>query len=258
MDISESKLGKLTVAMLAAGAVGAGATAIHSDTVSAATFNQNGQRIQNDASVVTAKHATRVYNSNNTNAQQATGQILGRNTHWKVIKTAINSQGQKWYDLGKNQWVNAKDVAKGYQNITATQSVQNATPVSQATSTAPVSQAPKAQQVVSAPTQNVNAQYQHIQTTSTNSQQVQSTARTQVPAVSGSEASARAYIVGRESGGSYSARNGQYIGKYQLSAAYLHGDYSPANQERVAQQYMQQRYGSWQAAAQHHRTFGWW
>lgn len=249
MDISKSKLGKLAVAMLAAGAVGAGATAMHSDSVSAATFNQNGQQVQNDTSVVTAKHATRVYNSNNTNAQQATGQVLGQNTHWKVIKTAINGQGQKWYDLGKDQWVNAKDVAKGYQNITAKQSVRR---------TAPVSQAPKAQKVVSAPTQNVRVQYQHIQATSANSQQVQSTARTQTPAVSGSEASARSYIVGRESGGSYSARNGQYIGKYQLSAAYLHGDFSPANQERVAQQYMQQRYGSWQAAAQHHRTFGWW
>ena len=34
----------------------------------------------------------------------------------------------------------------------------------------------------------------------------------------------------KESGGSYSARNGQYIGKYQLSASYLNGDYSAANQ----------------------------
>ena len=66
------------------------------------------------------------------------------------------------------------------------------------------------------------------------------------------------YIASRESGGSYSARNGQYIGKYQLSASYLHGDYSPANQERVARQYAISRYGSWQAAANFHRTHGWW
>ncbi|USS93132.1 LysM peptidoglycan-binding domain-containing protein [Fructilactobacillus ixorae] len=51
-------------------------------------------------------------------------------------------------------------------------------------------------------------------------------------------------IAAVESGGSYTARNGQYIGKYQLSSAYLNGDYSPANQERVARQYAVSRYGS--------------
>ncbi|WP_317518749.1 aggregation-promoting factor [Lactiplantibacillus plantarum] len=50
----------------------------------------------------------------------------------------------------------------------------------------------------------------------------------------GSDSAAKAWIAGKESGGSYSARNGQYIGKYQLSASYLNGDYSAANQERVA------------------------
>ena len=60
--------------------------------------------------------------------------------------------------------------------------------------------------------------------------------------------SAKQIIAQRESGGSYNARNGQYIGKYQLSSAYLNGDYSPANQERVADQYVAQRYGSWDNA----------
>ncbi|WP_436666507.1 LysM peptidoglycan-binding domain-containing protein, partial [Lactiplantibacillus plantarum] len=36
----------------------------------------------------------------------------------------------------------------------------------------------------------------------------------------GSDSAAKAWIAGKESGGSYSARNGQYIGKYQLSASY--------------------------------------
>ena len=44
------------------------------------------------------------------------------------------------------------------------------------------------------------------------------------------EKAAKNWIAMRESGGSYSARNGQYIGKYQLSASYLNGDYSEANQ----------------------------
>ena len=66
--------------------------------------------------------------------------------------------------------------------------------------------------------------------------------------VSGNDAAAKAWIAARESGGSYSAQNGQYIGKYQLSASYLNGDYSAANQERVADQYVASRYGSWSAA----------
>lgn len=65
---------------------------------------------------------------------------------------------------------------------------------------------------------------------------------------SGNTTSAKAWIANKESGGSYSAQNGQYVGKYQLSASYLNGDYSAANQERVANKYVAQRYGSWEKA----------
>ncbi|MCC4342335.1 aggregation-promoting factor [Limosilactobacillus reuteri] len=74
---------------------------------------------------------------------------------------------------------------------------------------------------------------------------------------SGSEAAAKAWIAARESGGNYGATNGQYIGKYQLSASYLNGDYSAANQERVADQYVTSRYGSWQNAQAHWQANGW-
>ena len=74
---------------------------------------------------------------------------------------------------------------------------------------------------------------------------------------SGSEAAAKAWIAARESGGNYGATNGQYIGKYQLSASYLNGDYSAANQERVADQYVASRYGSWQNAQQFWMANGW-
>lgn len=73
----------------------------------------------------------------------------------------------------------------------------------------------------------------------------------------GNEASAKAWIASRESGGNYNATNGQYIGKYQLSSSYLNGDYSPANQERTADQYVQGRYGSWTAAQQFWQAHGW-
>lgn len=76
-------------------------------------------------------------------------------------------------------------------------------------------------------------------------------------ATSGSDASAKAWIAARESGGSYTARNGQYVGKYQLSSSYLNGDYSAANQERVANNYVSSRYGSWSAAKAHWQNQGW-
>ncbi|WP_420850123.1 LysM peptidoglycan-binding domain-containing protein [Periweissella fabalis] len=81
----------------------------------------------------------------------------------------------------------------------------------------------------------------------------------QAPAtnVSGSNAAAKQWIASRESGNNYNARNGQFIGMYQLSASYLGGDYSPANQERVANQYVQSRYGSWVGAQQFWQSHGW-
>ena len=76
-------------------------------------------------------------------------------------------------------------------------------------------------------------------------------------AYTGSSSSAKEIIAQRESGGSYSATNGQYIGRYQLSASYLNGDYSPANQERVADQYVAGRYGSWDNALAFWNANGW-
>ena len=62
--------------------------------------------------------------------------------------------------------------------------------------------------------------------------------------VSGSEAEAKEWIAQKESGGSYTATNGRYIGRYQLTDSYLNGDYSAENQERVADAYVAGRYGS--------------
>ncbi|WP_061813162.1 aggregation-promoting factor, partial [Streptococcus pneumoniae] len=61
---------------------------------------------------------------------------------------------------------------------------------------------------------------------------------TVVSTVSGSEAEAKEWIAQKESGGSYTATNGRYIGRYQLTDSYLNGDYSAENQERVADAYV--------------------
>ena len=69
--------------------------------------------------------------------------------------------------------------------------------------------------------------------------------------------SAATQIAQAESGGSYTAQNGRYYGMYQLDRSYLHGDYSPANQERVFRQYCQQRYGSVNGALAFRQQHGW-
>ena len=75
--------------------------------------------------------------------------------------------------------------------------------------------------------------------------------------VSGSEAEAKEWIAQKESGGSYTATNGRYIGRYQLTDSYLNGDYSAENQEHVADAYVAGRYGSWSAAKNFWLNNGW-
>ena len=75
--------------------------------------------------------------------------------------------------------------------------------------------------------------------------------------LSSSEEAAKEWITQKESGGSYTAKNGNYYGKYQLSISYLNGDLSAANQEQVADQYVASRYGSWTAAQAFWESHGW-
>ena len=111
-------------------------------------------------------------------------------------------------------------------------------------------------QAVAQQNTNNNAQAAQ-QATSQNTQAQASNNSNYSSNVSGSDAAAKAWIAQHESSNNYNARNGQYIGKYQLSASYLNGDYSPANQERVANQYVASRYGSWTNAQAHWESCGW-
>lgn len=193
--------------------------------------------VQNDAAVYTTTQATTVYN--NYENPVATGQTLAAGTNWKIIKTAYDSKGQKWYDLGLNQWV----LATNYTTSQNTQARQENTYTQTQT---PAQQTTQASQSQSSYTYS-NVNYTP-KTTTTSSYSSTAT---------GSEASAKAWIASKESGGSYSARNGQYVGKYQLSSSYLNGDYSAANQERVADNYVKSRYGSWSTAKSFWQANGW-
>lgn len=211
----KSILAKAIVTVLAVSGLLA-VNAAKADSVQAAT-------VKNDTKVVTVNYvegnSIRVWNSYK--HPEATKQVLPSDSSWKVIKTAYDKKGHKWYDLGKNQWVKAKYVNKGYYPENAGEETTNG--------------------AGGAIESNVNY--------TTNNQSY--------GASSASEAEAQAWIASRESGGSYSAQNGQYIGKYQLSASYLNGDYSAANQERVANNYVMQRYGSWVAAKSFWQANGW-
>jgi len=84
-----------------------------------------------------------------------------------------------------------------------------------------------------------------------------STSATTSAATSSSTSSAKSWIANKESGGSYTASNGNYYGKYQLTKSLLNGDYSAANQEKVANNYVTSRYGSWAAAKSFWQANGW-
>lgn len=150
------------------------------------------------------------------------------------------------------------EVAPATQEEVATLPAANVAPQADTQATTAENQAQQNQQVQS--NQEAPVAQQQVQTPQTQNVQQQSSAQASTgynSNVAGNDAAAKAWIAARESGGSYSARNGQYIGKYQLSASYLNGDYSEANQERVADQYVVNRYGSWSAAQSFWQSHGW-
>lgn len=95
------------------------------------------------------------------------------------------------------------------------------------------------------------------QTQSTTSSTSIATTSTYSSNLSAEDAAAKEWIAMKESSGSYDTRNGIYIGRYQLTNTYLNGNYSPENQERVADAYVASRYGSWSAAKAFWLANGW-
>ena len=222
----------LTKSLMAAGMALASLVALTTTTNKEA----HAATTANDPEVVTVNYVPgygiAVWDKASSSDAKITGQKLAHATSWKVIDSAYDAQGNKWYDLGKDQWVPAKWVRAGLNSVDPNTAFDYVAP--------------------QAPTYNSN--YSSQTTTANN---YSATTSSYTSNVSGSEAAAKAWIAGRESGGSYTARNGQYVGKYQLSASYLNGDYSAANQERVADNYVKSRYGSWTAAQSFWQANGW-
>lgn len=146
--------------------------------------------------------------------------------------------------LNLNQSITNPNVISAGEQITlpSGQSVQQ---------TQQTTQVAQTQSVAQQPVQQVQQQVTTQQTSATQTRTVVSNQG------NSNLGSAAEQIAQAESGGDYNARNGQYVGKYQLSASYLNGDYSPANQDRVFQQYCNQRYGSVENALAFRQSHGW-
>lgn len=186
---------------------------------------------------------------------------------WKVVKTARDASGEKWYKIGKRQWIMAKYTTEAATasnstynaNTTSTNTANNTTSSTTGYTTNYSSSAnnygygSSYNYSYSANTGSANTSSYRASTTSSSTSASTSTSTSS----SSSEEAAKAWIAGKESGGSYTASNGNYYGKYQLSLSYLNGDTSAANQEKVANSYVQSRYGSWTAAKAFWQANGW-
>ncbi|NVH30039.1 aggregation promoting factor [Lactobacillus delbrueckii subsp. bulgaricus] len=218
---------------------------------------------------------------------------------WKVVKTARDASGEKWYKIGKRQWIMAKytteasttsnstynaNTTSTYNANTTSTNTANSTYNANTTSTNTANSTTSStgtgyttsysssannygygsnyNYTYSANTGAANTSSYSASTTSSSTSASTSTASASTSSStstssSSSEEAAKAWIASKESGGSYTASNGNYYGKYQLSLSYLNGDTSAANQEKVANSYVQSRYGSWTAAKAFWQANGW-
>ncbi|WP_350341756.1 LysM peptidoglycan-binding domain-containing protein [Limosilactobacillus fermentum] len=143
----------------------------------------------------------------------------------------------------------ASDQASAQASADSLAAAQSAATASQAAaqSAAAASQAAlQSQQAASQSAAATSTAYTTMAATSTTTSTSSTSSYT--TSLSSSEEAAKEWIAQKESGGSYTKQNGNYYGKYQLSISYLNGDLSAANQEKVADQYVASRYGSWTAA----------
>ena len=153
--------------------------------------------------------------------------------------------------VSKNGIQDANKISIG-QNLTINETTEETTEPSATTAAASV--VAEGSVVSSEPSATTEAAAESTQSTeSTQSEDTQATNTN----LSSSEAAAKEEIAQRESSGSYTAQNGQYYGRYQLASSYLNGDLSPENQEKVADNYVASRYGSWTAALAFWNANGW-
>ncbi|KRL03619.1 LysM peptidoglycan-binding domain-containing protein [Liquorilactobacillus capillatus] len=251
MDIKKILLSAATITgILTAGTIAANADTVTvkaGDTVShiASENNTTVSSIEkanglSDINLIFVGQQLEVGGSTN-NAAQTTTTETPQAPAANAAQPAQNTQAQAQAPVATQQQP-AQAQAKTAPAVNNTQTTQNTQQQKPAVNAQPA-QSTQTQAKAPVATQQQPAQQQTTNTTTTSN--------------GSSEEAAKNWIANRESSGSYTATNGQYYGKYQLSRSYLNGDYSAANQERVANQYVQQRYGSWANAQKHSQQTGW-
>jgi hypothetical protein len=253
--------------LLILGALGASALSVNAQKADAATVKRT----------VSHNQGVSVY----TNYENAgyTGQLLRMGDQVDVYDTKTDLAGNKWIKIGEGQWIMEEYTAPSDSTGSTSQSSSNYSSTgstNQSSTYGSTSQSSSTYKLTSqsstygstgqSSTSQSGSTYKSTSQSSTktqNQQVSQSSTKTQTQkpkiaaGLSSSESSAKEWIAQRESGGSYTAQNGQYYGRYQLSRSYLNGDYSSANQEKVANNYVKNRYGSWSNAKSFWQTHGW-
>lgn len=164
-------------------------------------------------------------------------EVLEKGTKVKVLEIANNGfikvevEGEEGYIYN--------NLLKTFREINEKLAAQNAKAQAQNTQNRQVARTNNNQQAQAnynqAPAQNNNQSYQ------------------------GGSNWAKEWIAQRESGGSYTAYNpnGGYYGRYQLNPSLVAYGASPAEQEAAADNYVAQRYGSWENAQAFWQRNGW-
>ncbi|AMV62769.1 Aggregation promoting factor [Pediococcus damnosus] len=187
--------------------------------------------------ITAAAHADSVYTVKSGDTLSGIAYDLNKNNDYSALATANKIKNVNLIYVGQKLLIKSDGEVK-----VATKSEVKSTP---------------AVKSIASTTQNSSAKTQSANTNTASSQSSNTASKTTTSTTNGGDSSAKAWIANKESGGSYTATNGQYVGKYQLSSSYLHGDYSAANQEKVANSYVSSRYGSWSAAKSFWQANGW-
>ena len=184
---------------------------------------------------------------NETEVVSATNFRKEANLNSEVIEVLENGTKVKSLEIAENGFVKVNvDGKEGYiyNNLLETFRVRNE-------KIAQTQQANQANQQPAKNTQNNNQ--------APVAQSQQAPAQNNNQSYQGSSNWAKEWIAQRESGGSYTAYNpnGGYYGRYQLNPSLVPYGASPAQQEAAADNYVAQRYGSWENAQAFWQRNGW-
>ncbi len=184
---------------------------------------------------------------NETEVVSATNFRKEANLNSEVIEVLEKGTKVKSLEIAENGFVKVNvDGKEGYiyNNLLETFRVRNEK----------IAQAQQANQANQQPAQNTQNNNQ-----APVAQSQQAPAQNNNQSYQGSSNWAKEWIAQRESGGSYTAYNpnGGYYGRYQLNPSLVPYGASPAQQEAAADNYVAQRYGSWENAQAFWQRNGW-